>query len=641
MRLGVLARVLALPASLVGCESIIGADFGALRPAPACTTCATGGADAGRGAGGSAGDGGTGNGVGGAGSAGRSTASGGAPTAGRAGSSSGTGGIGESGSAGEGGAPPVVDPCTTNVECIERYENQPYICRRSNCVRVTTEECPVLLPTGSGLESLKTERPFLVGAFAGVDPPFFEDAASVNWDLAFTEFNQATRGGLASGTRPLVAVVCNSHAPDILPPFRHLSLDLGLTGTLSALSPEKLLAAYEYTTTEEYRAARGAPMFFLAADAADSRLANLVDRGLVWHMLGSPRVLSAATAGLVRHIEPHVQTRRADNYLLTGVDDPAADLRLTLVTADDLSLLDAASVLTAGDIDHPSSNLTFNGQFAVSQPGLFRRVEIESAVVHPTYDVQAGVDELLRNPPHVIVALAGAELSELIQAVEAGWGQAGNTLGHMRPFWVVYESAAHSTTLPTTVASLGSVTPPLSERLVGVGFASSGEQRAQVLSAAYRFRLFDFYQNDRLDPVLAGTENHYDAAYALLYGYAASAANGSVVSGTDLREALENRVFSPELGAKSISVGPAYVPDGMQALATLTDRMALYGTMGPLEFERSSGTRVSATSAWCIEPANGDRPYVYDALLYDAEQDSYSVPTDVPASCVAEYGPEP
>jgi hypothetical protein len=631
LRLGRLVPLLVVSASIAGCEGIIGADFGSLRSAPPCSTCGTGGAESARTGGSSGADGKPS--AGGTASGGRSSGESGMGTSGRAGASAGSLGIGESGSAGEGGTS-TLDPCVSNADCIERHDNRPYICRRSSCVPVTTEDCPVVLPSAGGVDYLKRERPFLIGGFASVNAPFYEDPASVNWDLAFTEFNEATRGGLANGTRPLVGVVCNSDLPDILPGLRHLALDLAISGTLSTLPPERLLAAFEHTTSREYIDDGGKLMLFLADDAADSRLANLMDRGLIWHMLGSPRVLSAATAGLVRHIEPLVQTWRAENYLATGVDDPATSLRLTLVTADDVSLLDAASVLTAGDIDHPSSNLTFNGALAVSQPGLFRRVDIESAGVHAPYDVQAGVNELLWNPPHIIVALAGEELTDLLAAVEAGWGQTGNTLGHMRPFWVVYASAAHSVTLPATLAAFASVVPPPSRRLAGVSFASSVEERAQLLTSAYRFRLFDFYRGDRLVPVLSGTENHYDAAYSLLYAHAAAAANGSYVSPTDLREALEDRVFSPEPGAKSISVGPAYVPDGVGALGTLTDRMALYGTMGPLDFERSSGTRVSATSAWCVEPGNPDQPYVYDALLYDAGADVYSLPQSGPASCV-------
>ncbi len=612
--------------AVAGCESLIGADFDEVRPATACETCTAGTVPVGAGAGGRQG-GATGVG-GGLGDAGRAVLVGGSPGVG--GTSDPRGDSGDGGWAGDGNEP--VDPCSSHAGCIDRHGGEAFYCRRSSCVRVTTEACPVLLPSGRALGYLRHQAPLLLGGFANVEAPDFEDTATVTWDLALTEFHDAAYttvpapdAGFAFGTRPLVAIVCNSSDTDFAPALRHLTETLGISGVLSTLPPEKLLAAYNHTIDPEYVENGYDPVFFLATNAADFRLANLVDRGLVWHMLGDPRALATTTAGVVRHIEPHVNIRRVENHALTGVDDPSLPLRLTLVTGDELSLMDAASVLTSGDIQDLSSNLTFNGELAILQPEAFRRVGIDA------------VEEILSNPPHIVVALAGPEIAGVIQEVESAWGLAGYPQGFMRPYWVLHDSASHTAELPNVLANLDLVTPPPADRLLGVSFALSQEERAQLLYAAYQSRLLDFYENERLRPVLAGTQTDYEAAYAMIYAYLAASRNEGHASATDLREALEDRVFSPEAFAESVSVGPAYVPAAMQVLGTSTNNMALYGSMGPPNFERSSGTRVSDTSVWCVEPANTGAPYVYDALLYNPLSDSCYAPERGAGSCAAQY----
>jgi hypothetical protein len=602
--------------SAAGCASIIGADFDELRLATPCDACA-GDASAGRASGGDAGS------KNGGGASGRAPIAAGTSAATTGGSEPTFPIAGEGGTAGQGGEPPA-DPCASNAECMDRYDGRPYLCRRRTCVPITTEACPLILPSAGWAGLLRQGSTILTGAFAGVRPPYFADPASVNFDLAFTEFH-ADAASVFGGGRHLLAVVCDGDRADILPALNHLTRELGVTGVLSALSPDKLLRAYTFTTTDEFRAERG-PVFFLAG-LADGQLANLEDHGFVWHMLGSPRVLATATAGLVRFIESPLYTARLQHHERTGIDDPrVTPLRLTLVTADEPSLLDAANVLTAGDTEHPSSNLSFNGKYAVEQPDAFRQLGLDSA------------EAILTDPPHVIVALAGPEVVPLIQAVELGWGQAPYPAGLQRPYWVLFESASHAAELPGAVAALDtSSTPPLSDRLVGVGFASSEEPLAKGLDAAYQNRLLRFNQNVALTPALSGTGHFYDAAYALIYSYGAAAVNGSAVGAIDLRDAFKTRVYSLEDDAETVNVGPAFVGQAMQVLGKAQSNMSLYGTSGTPNFERSSGTRIVATSAWCLEPQDAQRPYVYDALLYDPDSDTYQPPLLGIGSCMTQF----
>jgi hypothetical protein len=578
--------------------------------------------------------GGTGGDVGGIGGtvAGTGGSSGGKAGAGGAGGKGGTGGTaGDMG--GAGGGP----ECTTNAECIDAHLDAAYVCKQERCVEVITEACPLLLPYVDGIEKLRAESPILIGGFSSLnlnDP--YERVSVVNWDLALTEFNEATLGGgFDNGRSPVVAVVCNGSDTDVLPSLRHLAIDLEVPAMLTTLSADRLFDAYNETTTEGFLSDGGKPVFFLSTVSADRRLADLVDRGLIWHMLGSPRVLAETTAALVRRIEPFVQQKRAENFMATGVDDPATTpLRVTLVTADDTTMVDISNVLTSGDVAHPEWNLTFNGALAIEQLEDFRRVDIESARNHADPDVQPAVDDIRANPPHIVVAMAGIEINGVMLDVEAGWGVDAISQGMMRPFYVFSQLLATSTDLPDLVAA----SPDgLGQRLVGVNFATASDTRSQNLYSSYVSRLLNFYEGTDLQASLPGTENHYDGAYSLLYALAAARANGSDLTALNIRDGLKDRVLSEEPDAESIDIGPAHVSDGLQTLGALSSTMALYGTMGPPRFDRSSGTRVTATSAWCVDPAAMSGPYVKDGLLYDLDGKEFVDPEGGPGSCLAQY----
>jgi hypothetical protein len=558
----------------------------------------------------------------------------GGSSGGNAGTAGNGGAGGMSGDAGADGGP----DCTTNAQCIDANLGQPFVCKDGSCVNVVTEDCPILLPHVDGIEVLRAATPILLGGMANLSViDAYEAVSVVNWDLAITEFNeQQLGGGLDSGKSPVLALVCNGVAEDVLPSIRHLALDLGVPALLSTMPADRLLAAYDYTASEEFQGDGGNPVFFMSTVSADRRLADLLDRGLVWHMLGSPRVLAETTAALVRRIEPYVQAQRVENHAITGVDDPETPLRVTLITSDETAMADISYVLTSGDTANPEVNLSFNGQLAITQPGDFREVDIESIRLHTDPEVQPAIDDLRAFPPHIVVVMGASEILDVLSDVEAGWGADAVTQGRMRPYFVMSHFLASSVELPTVVGA-SSATPPLWERVVGVNFATASDARSQNLYAAYVSRLLGFYDGMTLEDALPGTENHYDGAYSLLYALVAARANGSEPTALGIRDGLQDRVFSTELDAESIDIGPAHVADAVQTLSLPSRVMALYGTMGPPRFERSSGTRVSATSAWCIDPLDMSSPYVKDGLLYDNVGKEFVDPTGGPGSCLAKY----
>lgn len=596
-------------------------------------------------------DGGTGGTGGSSGGTGGSAQGGNMSEAGAGGTSGGgkgasAGSSGSSGEAGSGGAPPE---CVTNGDCIEAHVDQAYLCREGACVALTNDDCPIVLPSETHLELLSESNPLIVGGFAnmGLEQDPQESQAIINWDLAFDEFNTRLNGGFPANDgsgkkRPALGVFCKSTS-DVTTNMEHLAGNLRLPAILSTLSADNLATAFEYTKTDDYVDGGGKPVFFMSTGSADLRLATLPDNGLVWHQLGSPRVLARTVAGLLAWIEPIVNQYRQDYYdanmSVSGVEDPnEVPLRVTLVFSDDVTMTDVADVLTTPSDDDTSTMLFFNGEAAIDQqgdggsdPGDFRQVEIESIRNHTSPDVADGITELANHPPHVIIGMGTSEFAaNLVPGVENTWATGTNTQSLPRPFYILSHFIYNTDELRETLSNAG-FSPE--RRMIGVNYASAQDSHSQGLYNSYLGRLQSSYSGTL---PLAGTENYYDGAYALLYALGAGAAARFPPTGLDIRDGLD-RVLDP--AEESIDIGPSNIVTAVGRLTSnLAYRMGMWGTMGPPNFDRVTGTRITPTSAWCIEYANSVWTYRADGLLFDIETSSFTPASSVPA-CLEDFVP--
>ncbi|MFZ5896498.1 MAG: hypothetical protein ACOY0T_35920 [Myxococcota bacterium] len=560
---------------------------------------------------------------------------------------------GTAGTAGMSGGGGMENPpeCTTNGDCIDAHLEQPYLCREGKCLAVTNDDCPVLLPSRNTLDLLRAKSPILLGGFASManaQAPA-ETLAVINWDLAFDELNDKTLGGLPVGSggelRPVLGLICQGKTTDVTPAMGHLTGNIKVPAILSTLSPDNLNDAWLYTRTPDYMAAGAQPVFFMSTGSADLRLANLKDDGLVWHMLGDPRVLTAPIVALVKRIEPLLQAKRKANYQVTGKDNPDAagnePLRVTLVLNDDATMKDIAEVLTTPDSEHPETLLTFNGVSAIDPDNApyFRRVTIESARLHTQPNVAPALESLTNEPPHLVIAIATSEFPQMVVPnTETTWGKAGSASeGWMRPYYVMSHFIYNTTQLQTVAAQFSSQTPPLNMRTLGVNYALAQDPQAKALYQSYLSRLRASYQG-ALSDSLDGTENYYDGAYSLFYALTAAAAARSNPAGGDIREGLTERVFSTSSSAVKVDIGPTNIAGTVSKLTgDFLYRMSLFGTMGAPNFDRLSGTRISATSAWCVQKVNNAWVYQADGLLYDPVTRTFSAPSGGTPACLAEY----
>jgi hypothetical protein len=644
-----LVRGLLLLLSVVGCGRLIGARFDELRPGPECEDCAGSGNTSGGGAGGRGQEGGVGGSNAGRGSgmgpageggeggaaAGRGGSSGGvAGSNGGAGGSSGGGTGDEGGMSGAGGDDG--DPCTTNAECLDRHPAEAYICRKSQCVALQTNECSIVLPWKDALGYLRAESPLLVGGLTSGVPLQHEHPHVLNWELAFSEFNAATSEGLDGGKRPLILVTCDATEHRVIPAMKHLALDLGITGMLVSIQPKELLDAFDYTRDDAYKAADGKDVFFLSMSSATNALEILEDDGLVWHMLGSPRQHAETTAALVRRIEPHVQAQREARFELFGDDDPTAPRRLMLIAADTSLQTEIANVLTSGNADTPETNLVVNGELAILQ-NEFKQLQTQSELIHGQVDAEIVAEAIVAHKPHIVVAMATAEFSEIMMLVEADWVADGQ----IQPHYVLSPSLIGNVGLLNLMQTHQGYVPPLHEHTVGVNYAQSREYRALVLWAAYRARLLgmygEMYGEGPLAPTLPNYENYYDAAYLLFYSYVAAGAASNDVSAEGLRDALTTRVISDHQSADTFEIGPLPILGALARLEHSSNVIRFYGTMGDPTYDRSTGIRQVPTSAWCFDVIDNVATVAVDALLYDRELRDFYDPPDGPPLCMDQY----
>jgi hypothetical protein len=581
---------------------------------------------------------------------GGNTGSGGAGDSGNSGQAGAPADAGDAGAAGAAGTGTTAD-CQSNADCIAAHLDQPYICRDEKCQALTTSECPVLLPSRNNLSLLKgSNPPIVVGGFASMtnaqDP--HDTAAVINWDLAFDEFDTAL--GVGSKQPPMLALVCQGLAAsfDLTGSMTHLTDDVRTPAILSTLAPDDLFDAWSFTQTTDYMKSGDPAVFFMSTGSADLRLANLDDNGLMWHMLGDPRVLAATTVSLLEGIEAHVNALRQSyfdaNSTAAGVEDPSkVPLRVTLIYSDDPTMTDIAKVLTTSDQNHPETLLTFNGKAAIdpANSGNFRQVQIESAKYHQTPVIANGVADLQQHPPHVVIAMATSEFPSVMSTVEQTWIKSGAPSVNMpRPFYLLSHFIYGTQQLSTPMQVYAGTTPPLNHRSLGVNYAEAQDAHSKGLYNTYFAALQSSYSGAL---TLDGTKNHYDGAYSLLYSVTTAGMTYSIpqLDGNGVRDAWQDRIISQDPNATSVDVGYAAVGNTIGNLAgSSTYRISLWGTMGPPDFDRLSGTRISATSAWCIQLQSGSSSvweYQADGLLYDTDTLKFVAPAAGIPTCLQDY----
>ena len=481
-----------------------------------------------------------------------------------------TGGGGGAGDAGAGDA-----ECVEHMDCVNARHGNPHLCRQGSCVSLTLpKECPVVLGLGKDNENLKRPDPIVFGAYSHVDPTAPRLAVpTFNYELAINEVNE--RGGLSGGSggtrRPFLAVVCSgTDSPDLAASLGHLVDDLGVPAILSSLHGLDLLEAFE---------TKGLPnnVFFLSPLEADSKLSNLPDSGLLWHMLTSATELAPAYLPLLERTERWVRAQ-----LDLSEEDP---IRVAVVDARIPFLTDIVDYL----VEHGR----FNGKSFTqnANDGNLERLIIDSAILESNPDVSGALGRLQQFKPHIVLAVASAEFTRLRDSYEAGLPSS-----EFKPFYLAS---------PYLFGLLEFAENAPANRTLGVNFAGA-EDRS--LYDAYLLKLKSTYGSSGL--LLDGSENFYDAAYYLMYAIA-GAGNPPRLTGREVALGMARLVD----GQVQFEVGRR-IADAIDTLeSTAAATISLHGTMGPPTFNTSTGVRRGLPSIYCIEGGT----FVQDAMTYNPD----------------------
>lgn len=475
--------------------------------------------------------------------------------------------------------------CTTNGECIDANYGNPWICRAGRCVDLTLPgECPIVIGAGQSNEYLRAEAPILIGAYSYVDPTApRQSVPTLNYELALDELNEKTRGGLPGGPngslRPFVAIVCKgTNSPNLEASAAHLVDRVGVPAILASLFTKDLLSTFLAHGLEQ-------DVFFLSPLESDSSLTLAEDGGLLWHMLAAALDLAPAYVPLLDATERHLRDG--------GNPADGEDLRVALVEADTPFLADLG--------EHFVENARWNGRSALDNEadGAFLRVRTDSDIETSNVDLSSATSELLDFAPHVVVSLGSGESVLLMSELEAGWPLGGSP----RPFYLVSPYVFGRSDL----ASPG--LQGLRSRLLGVNFAAAEDTSLYDLYVSRLESTYDVSFN------LRGAENFYDATYFLMYAIA-GAGNPAELRGREIALGM-NRLLG---GKTSFSVGPTDANDVVGYLrGSSNSTLTLEGTMGPPDFNRSSGARSGLPSVYCLTDQGA---YVQNAMTYDAGNQS-------------------
>lgn len=490
--------------------------------------------------------------------------------------------VGGSGSGGEGGTGD--NTYTVHSECLGRSgKYAPKVCIEKSCVELLTADCPLVLPQTDDLwfENLRTQAPIIVGAYAFV-PNELVGIQTRNYDLALSEVTRKTNGVLTVNgqRRQVVAVVCRANfreTTDLDDSAKHLIEELQTPGIVSALLANDLQHVFE-------KFGEPRDTFFMSPLESDSTLVTLQDRNLLWQLLPGGEHVALPYPALLD---------RAVAYIGTP-----APTKVAVVTASDVRFLSDMNATVL-------KSIRFNGKSATTNATEhnFLGLTITSTYTDPDADLSSAIKSLRDFAPHVIIALSADEtLRTLIPLLESSW------LAATRPFYLLSPYHYNNPEL----AGLWAIQPSVRARTAGINFASSVDT---TLLENYQLAF------DQAYPEVAGTrgyENFYDAMYFLLYSLAA--ARQTNVTGTDPSSFVSSRFDLASgmlrlLNGEPYDIGKDDLSSAFSALNRSSDAtITLNGTLGPPDFDRETGGRISPGSVWCVDDGLEQR---VDVLRFD------------------------
>jgi hypothetical protein len=497
--------------------------------------------------------------------------------------------------------------CRSNAECMDNVTTgvAAVACIDRQCVPLLTEQCPTMLPQSNDqawqdyLHAGEDDPVPVILAGMGVlnGAPNF-DIRLQNYDLALTELN-TTVGGLP-GSRPVVMIGCNADVDnddELDAMMTHLADTAKVPGVVSALTGENLQRAF---TTK----GKDARMFFMSAVESDPALAGLTDDGLLWHVGPGGDVLARAYAPLVKRTITHL-----------GL---TSDVRIAVVVASTTRFLNGMLSTISGRPDQ--YGLFFNGKSSAENgtEGNYLSVVANEGQL----DMSQQIADLITFKPHIVISAANQEfLTAIVPGLEEDWPVPDSE--QPKPFYLLSPVNIDPDRLNPVLS--GNTT--LHTRMLGVNWPAA--EIPDVYNAYLNRLRTQFGQT-----VLAGYENYYDAAYYLLYA-TAGAIPGGLQDGISLARGMGRLLSGQPI---NVGNGPNDMSVAMQLLLQASGSITLNGTLGPPDFNPTSGTRQIIGSVWCIDANRNPR---VDVLRFQAAPDNNALEASftgtMPPECMSSF----
>ena len=505
----------------------------------------------------------------------------------------------------------VAQPCTTWTDCTPASTTHVEVAcdpDSHTCIQLTTDECPYVLPADIYMAP-QGQAPIFIGAFATfpANAPF-SDPTYLNYQLALNEFQ--TAGGVnagSGGSRWPAAVVCDDSAdPNVI--MSHLVNDVHVPAVIAALPSSTLKTTF--SNVDLTNVPNAPTVFFINPFGADGTLTSLNTQGMLWHMLGQSSDTAPAYAAFFPLVEAYVRNNPNKIPWWNQWDLPPASINDAGADAGPVPLRVAGVIAHATVTDQleeaVESVLTFNGKSVADNAadGNYQVCVIPASSLNgadpTTVDVSACVGALMTFKPNVVISYASEEFSTMFETYEV------QAQAPWHPFYLLGPYNSESTTVLTWLGLNQNIT---SDRFAGITFASTSDPGA--------LGVFNTYQTDFLaagNPQTAlGGENYYDSMYFAVYSLA-GAGREARPTGLDLVPGMTHLV---DLSGTRLNMGPADIGAVEAQIALTNQPIRLIGTLGPPDFNLTTGARIGQGDVYCAQFAPTPNPgyaWVRDVL---------------------------
>lgn len=447
--------------------------------------------------------------------------------------------------------------CTTTDDCAQE---RPSLCSVSgSCAELTTERCPIVLPTGQQ----PTARTVVFGVYVP-DPVNGLMRKAVEQALAEVR--------IAIPEPPILAVMCKKDGT---------SAKDAVLGHLADLRIPLVVGQFESVELSE-----------LAPTVRERRIA-------VWSTLGNTSQLqdSQLSGSLYRFFLDELRNLKFQEALdlaaarVNAADAGAGAIKVAMISGDEPEAVALASELKSADagLTVNAAPLTFAQDIALSATPNFESL---------AFALRSDADPSKR--PNVVIGIGGDAIArQMLVSIEKIWG------GFPRPIYLLSSRSKYNINDLTDPQKLPLVPAPSSrKRVLGVDFSGDRAKHQNFLGEAL---------SKQTNLYVASFDHLFDATYAVAFaaiGADAKRADPNVpLTAAELNAGL---ALVDHTAADVVGIGSAELTKGA-SLVRVGTKVHFVGTTGSWAFDAAHVTRRMGTSLFCFKPGAAELAYYLDA----------------------------